>query len=222
MSLIGVKTEARASSAKPPTSSLAPSQLTSAILLNAAELLESRVQNPNPDRIDQLAESLRDKVPPAPQGGPSSSGGPKHSEDSSSERHASHGGNGVHAPTPQQQPQEQDRSQQQQPQQQERQQQERQQSSGGGGPSLPPRGAMPTLPARAGTKPAAAPGGGGPSLPSRPSGNLLWGFFVIWGGENIPAFSTQLSRIACSLASGSISTRQTDGIISIMLCTGSR
>jgi hypothetical protein len=158
----------------------APSQLTSAILLNAAELLESRVQNPNPDRIDQLAESLRDKVPPAPQGGSSSGGGgADFREDSSSEPVASHGGNGVHAPTPQQQPpkqqqpqeQEQRQQQQQQPQQQQQQQQERQQSSGeGGGPSLPPRGAMPSLPARPGTKPVAAPGGGGPSLPSRPSG----------------------------------------------------
>ncbi len=30
---------------------------------HAAEMLESRVQNPNPDRIDQLADALHDVVP---------------------------------------------------------------------------------------------------------------------------------------------------------------
>ncbi len=30
-----------------------------------AEMLNNRVQNPNPDRIDQLAEALFDVVPPA-------------------------------------------------------------------------------------------------------------------------------------------------------------
>jgi hypothetical protein len=134
------------------------------------------VQNPNPDRIDQLAESLRDKVPPAPQGGSSSSGVAKQGGDSSSGPSSSHGGNGVHGPTPQQQPpkQQQPQEQREQQQQQHSRQQERQQSSGGGsGPSLPARGAMPSLPARPGTKPAAMPGGGGPSLPSRPSGAPL-------------------------------------------------
>jgi len=38
-------------------------QLTREYCRYAAEMLESRVQNPNPDRIDQLADALHDVVP---------------------------------------------------------------------------------------------------------------------------------------------------------------